>query len=177
MRRGVTIAAVAFALAALPATACGQRIPRSQPSHLMQMIGHTRFDIRYSRPVARGRDLFPGVVRYGRAWTPGADTATSIEFDTPVVFAGQLLQPGRYSLWAIPDADAWTLIFSSRGQVFHIPYPGEEYDVLRLTLPVSRGEHMETLTWHFPTVDGTRGTLSFHWGTVIVDVPVEVEGG
>jgi len=36
---------------------------------------------------------------------------------------------------------------------------------------------METLTFHFPTVDGPEATLAFQWGTTIVEIPIAIEEG
>jgi hypothetical protein len=33
---------------------------------------------------------------------------------------------------------------------------------------------METLSFYFPVVDGKRGELFLHWGTVIVPLQLEV---
>src|SRR2546426_7534080 len=69
-------------LAARPVAA--QQIPLSQRGGVTQMVGGTRIEIRYSRPVARGRELFGKLVPWGKVWCPGADTATTIAFSAPV---------------------------------------------------------------------------------------------
>ena len=33
---------------------------------------------------------------------------------------------------------------------------------------------METLSFYFPVVDGKRGELALHWGTVVVPLELEV---
>jgi hypothetical protein len=152
----------------------GQRIRRSQLGSVSQRIADTEVTIVYSRPVARGRTLFGpgGVVAYDEAWNPGADTATSIEFSTDVTINGEPLQAGEYSLWAIPREDSWTVIFSSAADVWHIPYPGENRDAVRLEVATERGAHMETMTYYFPVVDGKDAVLRFHWGETIVSLSI-----
>ena len=59
-----------------------QMIKWSQSGEVNQMLGPTEMEIRYSRPVARGRELFGGIVKYGVTWAPGADSATTISFST-----------------------------------------------------------------------------------------------
>jgi hypothetical protein len=139
----------------------------------MQMIGATRVEIAYSRPVARGRTLFGGVVPWGKEWTPGADTATSISFSTDVHVNGEPLHAGTYSVWAIPEPSEWTIIFSRATPVFHIPYPAGQ-DVLRVRATPQAGEHMETLAFYFPMVAPDSAVLYLHWGKTIV--PLRIRG-
>ena len=101
-------------------------------------MGITDIAISYNRPVARGRELFGtgGIVRPGRVWHPGADSATTISFSRDVSIDGHDLAAGRYTLWTIPPPESlqpWTVIFSRALGVWHTPYPGEASDVLRLT--------------------------------------------
>jgi hypothetical protein len=147
---------------------------RSQRGAVMQMIGTTRVEITYSRPVARGRDLFGALVPWGRVWNPGADTATAISVSAPVLVNGARLPAGAYSLWAIPGETEWTFIFSRAHPVWHLPYRGGQ-DALRVRAVRERGAHMETLVFYFPVVDGWTAVLHFHWGEVVVPLRIEAE--
>jgi hypothetical protein len=147
---------------------------RSQRGAVMQMIGTTRIEITYSRPVARGRTLFGALVPWGRIWNPGADTATAISVSAPVLVNGSRLPAGAYSLWAIPGEQEWTFIFSRAHPVWHVPYRDGQ-DALRVRAVPERGAHMETLSFYFPVVDGLRATLRFHWGEVVVPLELEAE--
>lgn len=171
-----TIAIVApFAALLLTSSLCAQEAPRprrSQQASVMQALGPTRVEVRYSRPVARGRALFGALVPWGRPWTPGADTATSISFNNPVRVNGQPLAAGAYSIWMIPGETQWTIIFSSAHPVFHLPYPSGS-DVLRVDTTPRQGPHMELLTFYFPEVDGLTGELVMHWGTTVVPLRIE----
>jgi hypothetical protein len=148
-------------------------IPWSQYGTVTQQLGDTEIQIRYRRPVARGRNLFGGIVKWGEPWTPGADSATTVRFSGNVLVDGQPLRAGTYSIWMIPDPDTWTVIFSTAWEVYHTPYPEGE-DALRLVLTPGTGQHMETLTFHFPRVDGPQATLAFQWGTTFVEIPLEI---
>jgi DUF2911 family protein len=164
---------VAFATVAVrPAHA--QQPRRSQRAAVMQMIGTTRVEITYSRPVARGRTLFGSLVPWGRMWNPGADTATAISVSAPVMVNGARLPAGTYSLWAIPGELEWTFIFSRAHPVWHVPYRGGQ-EALRVRAVPERGAHMETLAFYFPVVDGPRAVLHFHWGEVVVPLRIEAE--
>lgn len=153
------------------------QIPISQRASVTQRIGPTEITIVYNRPSARGRQLFGGIVKWGREWCPGADSATTIALSQDVLVGGgaggQRLAAGKYSLWAIPDTAEWTLIFSRAANVFHIPYPGAAQDALRIKVKPQTGPYMETLAFYFPAADYQRALLDLHWGETIVQVPLE----
>jgi hypothetical protein len=150
-----------------------QQRPPSQHAMVSQTVGGTEISIDYNRPVARGRLLFGGLVPWRKEWNPGADSATRITVSTDVVVNGKPLSAGEYSLWAIPDSTAWTVILSKAAHVYHIPYPVGQ-DALRIRVSPRRGGPMETLGLYFPVVDGTVAILNLHWGTTIV--PLTIQG-
>jgi hypothetical protein len=129
-------------------------IPKSQHARLEQMVGRVMVMLEYNRPVARGRRLFGGIVPYGVTWDPGADAASTIAFDGDVEVEGHPVRRGRYSIWAVPDPDTWTLILSDAADVFHQPYPAGR-DALRISVRPRVGPHM---------------VLYLHWGETIVPI-------
>ena len=148
-------------------------VKKSQLARVEQQVADTRIVITYSRPVARGRTLFGGIVPWKEVWTPGADTATAITFTTPVTVNGKALAAGTYSLWTEPDSLNWTVIFNSQSPVFHTRYPRGR-DVLRVASAPRTGSHMETLAFYFPVVEDRHAELVLHWGTTIVPLSIEV---
>lgn len=168
----------AYAPLGLMVLACGAlagQERQSQPATVTQTIGHTQVTVIYNRPSARGRKLFGGVVEWGEVWCPGADEATTLTLSKDVLVAGQPLAAGKYSIWAIPTPEAWTLIFSKAAAVFHVPYPGAAQDALRITLKPVAGPFVETLAFYFPTVGTDRALLHLHWGETIVPIPISVK--
>jgi hypothetical protein len=151
------------------------QVRKSQPGAVAQRIATTEIAIAYSRPVARGRELFGALVPYGEVWHPGADKATSIAISRDLHVNDQPLPAGEYSLWTIPRADHWTIIFSRAADVFHNPYPGEAQDALRFDVTPEQGPHAETLTYDFPLVEGKDAVLRLHWGTVMVPLRIRVQ--
>jgi hypothetical protein len=177
MHIGASIRVLAVTLAAsalLPHLVHAQQPRRSQRGAVLQMIGTTRVEITYSRPVARGRTLFGALVPWGRVWNPGADSATAISVSAPILVNGARLPAGAYSIWAIPGETEWTFIFSRAHPVWHVPYRGGQ-DALRVTAVPERGAHMETLAFYFPVVDGLTAVLNFHWGEVVVPLRIEAD--
>lgn len=167
MRLRRALLALATAIPLAPACVDAQEIPRSQLGGVTQMVAGTRIEITYRRPVARGRALFGELVPFGRIWTPSADSSAQFRISAPLAVNGSVLPAGAYGLWAIPDASSWTVIFSRLPSVFHLRYPEGE-DVLRVRPTPERGEHVETLQFHFPLVDADSAVLQLRWGTTVV---------
>ena len=72
--------------------------------------------ITYGRPYMRGRAVFGEqtadasfLVPFGQLWRLGANEATELTVTGPVHIAGQRLEAGTYSLFAIPGPDRWTI--------------------------------------------------------------------
>ena len=167
--RSALVAALALGALATPVAAQrgAPRITASQLGEVSQEIAGTRIQIRYRRPVARGRELFGALVPYGRVWTPSADSAARITLSDAVEVNGQELAAGSYGVWAIPGASEWTVIFNRVAEVFHLRYPPDQ-DVLRVTSTPTQGEHTETLTFAFPVADADSTLLQIRWGTTVV---------
>jgi hypothetical protein len=161
----------------VPRLALGAQAAKSQHATVTQLVGTAQVTIVYNRPSARGRSLFGrgGVVPWGKVWCPGADTATTIALSRDMVVGGHPLAAGKYSIWAIPGPDEWTLIFSRAADVFHIPYPGEAQDALRLKVKPGGGAFLESLAFYFPAADADRALLNLHWGETIVQVSLAVK--
>ncbi len=168
--------AAALLVVAAAATPLHAQIRRSQEAVTRQKIAGTWIELHYRRPVARGRSpLFGNVVEWAKVWTPGADSATTLSTSTPIQVEGQRLPQGTYSIWMIPDsAGPWTVIFNKTSRAFHLDYPGESQDQLRIRVSAVQAEHMESLLWYFPGVDGTDAKLRMHWGTTAIEMAVQV---
>ena len=144
-------------------------VKASQSGSVWQEVANTSITVTYDRPVARGRELFGGIVPFGEIWNPGANDATAIARQPRRDPQRQrAARPASYSLWAIPDPNRWTLIFSREADVYHTPYPGEEHDALRLMVSPRLGEHMETLAFYFAEVEKKDAELRLHWGDTYI---------
>lgn len=158
---------------ALPILAL-EDVKASQSGAVWQEVANTRIEVTYDRPVARGRDLFGGIVPFGEIWNPGANDATAVSFSRDVTVNGNALPAGRYSLWAIPEPNRWTIVFNRQADVWHTPYPGEDDDALRFMASPRRGAHMETLAFYFAAVEKKDAELRLHWGETYVPFNIAV---
>ena len=127
----------------------------------------------YGRPLARGRQVFGGLVGYGQVWATGAHYATEFTTTVPVTVGGARLAPGTYSLFTTPRPDRWTLHLN-RVLGMHL---ADEYrpadDVLTVDVAPERlAAPVEALTLDFvPAADGG-ADLRVRWATTGVTVPV-----
>lgn len=170
-------AGIVTLLMAFHVAGCRDGPKASQTGTVTQRVGGTEIAVRYDRPVARGRALFGGIVPWGELWTPGANRATRVEFDTDVWIAEHALPAGPYSIWLIPRQEGpWTLIFNREDDVHHLRYAGEEADQLRVGVEPRPAFHMETLAIYFPVVAAAGATLRIHWGSTALDVGVSIRG-
>jgi hypothetical protein len=149
-------------------------VKKSQSGSVFQRVANTDIEVVYDRPVARGRDLFGGIVAFDEIWNPGANDATAVSFSRDVTINGEPLAAGKYSIWAIPRTGDWTLIFSRAADVYHEPYPGKDQDALRLNIAPQRGDYVETLVYYFPMVEGKETELRLHWGETVVPMMITV---
>jgi len=156
-----------------------QRVRPSQKGTVSQMVANTEIAIEYSRPSAKGRTLFgpDGIVKYKKIWMPGANEATNIKFSRDVLVSGKAIKAGRYSIWSIPDKNAWTIIFSEDWDQWHTRYPGKDKDALRISVKPKEGSHSELLSLYFPVVTSSSAVLHLHWGKTVIPIEIKLAKG
>jgi hypothetical protein len=171
--RSAFFATLALGLARGPTSA---QPAASQHGTVSQTVNTTVVSVEYDRPSARGRVLFgdEGIVVYDALWTPGANRATVLELSRDARVAGVDVSAGRYSVWTIPGAEAWTLILNRTWDTHHAIYPGDVDDALRVDLEPGQTSYLETLAFYFPVVGPYQATLRMHWGEWMLEVPIEV---
>jgi len=75
----------------------------------------------YGRPITRGRDVFGSGGEYGQmittgaVWRLGANQSTRFMTEADLMFGGERLPAGEYTVFAALTEDEWTLIFSNWG--------------------------------------------------------------
>jgi len=165
----------AFALALTLALPLGAqtspqfKVPRSSPkSVLTQTVGFTDVTITYSRPSARGRQIFGGLVPYGQVWRTGANEATTISFSDNVTINGQALPKGTYSLHTIPGKDQWTIIFNKVANQWGSFNYEQAQDALRVTAKPHGDEYNELMTFAISKMTADDATVEIKWTHVAV---------
>ncbi|NNF28303.1 MAG: DUF2911 domain-containing protein [Gemmatimonadetes bacterium] len=142
---------------------------------MSQTIDGTTITVEYSRPGARGRDLFGGLVPWGITWTPGANWATTLETTKNIKINGVDVDAGAYSVWMTPREGAWTLTLNDDTEYFHFQKPDTADGRYNIEVQAEAAPHREMLTFDFPRVMGDAATLDMHWGETRVPMHILVE--
>lgn len=130
----------------------------------------------YGRPHQNGREIMGKLVPYGEPWRIGADEATAIHVPFPARIAGVNVEPGWYSLYAIPGAKQWQIVVNSDAQRWGVPI-----DANVRAKDVGTGsvasEHLaspaETLTINLTAASPTKALMDIAWSDTHVRVPIE----
>jgi hypothetical protein len=84
--------------------------PLSPRSTYRASIGGASVWVDYSRPAARGRPVWGGLVPWGEVWRMGANEAAHIATDRRLRVGDLTIEPGTYTLFLLPAQDGWSLI-------------------------------------------------------------------
>ncbi len=152
----------------------GNEEPRTSPNAAVsQTIGTTEVRITYGRPQVKGREIFGALVAYGEVWRTGANEATTFSVSSDITIEGEPLPAGTYSLYTIPGADQWTLIFNNVADQWGTNYDQNE-DALRVQVSPESATSREMMTFLFEEVTARRGTCVLHWADVRVPFDIRV---
>lgn len=167
-----------FLSAGLLATACSERKkPEEKPARpsppatiTTTVPGGATLAISYSRPSAKERKVFGGLVPYGQVWRTGANEATTFEVNQPVTVQGQPLPAGKYALFTIPTEKEWTIIFNKTANQWGAYEYQEAEDALRVKAPAtSRPTALEK----FVITANKTGTVTLAWEKTQVSFQVK----
>ena len=126
----------------------------------------------YSRPKKEGRQIFGGVVEYGKLWRLGANEATEIEFYRTVVIGNKKIVKGRYTLYAIVNEKTWTFIVNKETDVWGSFKYNPAKDVARAEVPVHQlKDPVESLVMNFEK-DNQTIRLVVAWENLKVALPI-----
>ena len=147
-------------------------ISYAQPSHPKSPHDTVRtkdITVTYGRPSKKGREIFGSLVPYGKVYRCGADEATTVTFNRDATFGGKPVKAGTYALFAIPNADKWTVILNSQPKQWGLDHDkNKDKDVLSVDVPVMPlGTPMEQFTM---TASGKDITMA--WDKTKVAIPV-----
>jgi len=127
----------------------------------------------YSRPQKKGRKIFGELEEYGKVWRLGANEATEVEFFIPVVIGGKSIPKGRYTMYAIPQEDKWTIILNRETDIWGAYKYDAAKDVVRTTVPVTTlTTPVEFFTMAFEKADAGANLL-MAWDDVMITLPVK----
>ncbi|MCU0450627.1 MAG: DUF2911 domain-containing protein [Bernardetiaceae bacterium] len=136
-----------------------------------------KLTVKYSQPSKKGRMIFgeaasKAIVPYGKVWRTGANEATVFSTSQALKINGQPLSAGEYSLWTVPGADQWTLIFNQETGQWGTNYNANA-DVLKVEVPAKSAATPQEM-FHISFEAMTGGALMvLAWDETRVEVPIQ----
>lgn len=130
-----------------------------------------KLTVAYCQPSKKGREIFGKLVPYDNVWRTGANEATIFTTNKDLRFGDQVLKAGTYSLFSIPQAEEWTVIFNEETGQWGTAY-SESDDVLRVPAVSSKIDKVrESFTISFEE-NGAKVNMLLNWDDVLVKVPI-----
>jgi hypothetical protein len=150
-------------------------------------------EIRYGRPLKRGRDLF-GTSDFvdflndgAPLWRAGANQSTRLITEAPLTIAARTIAPGEYTLFIdLKPDDKWTLIVSNwpaqttydeanKAALWGAYEYTADRDVVRAPMRVERLPHaFDQLSWEFLDITAKGGLLAMVWDRKLASVPFTI---
>lgn len=129
----------------------------------------------YSRPQKNQRTIFGDLIEYGKVWRLGANEATELEIFKDISIGGKKIQKGRYTLFAIPNPDSWTIIINKDTDTWGAFLYDQKKDVIRIDEPVQKlHSPVEVFTMNFESTS-TGANLFMSWENARVSVPITIK--
>lgn len=153
------------------------QIKSPQPSPtatITQKVGVSNISVEYSRPGAKGREIFGGLVNYGKMWRTGANKATKITFNENCVFGGAKVKKGSYSLFTIPGEKEWTVVLNKNTELWGVGEYDEENQVCSIVAKaINTKDFTESFTIDFGTFQSFSAIMSLKWANTRIDIKIE----
>ena len=141
-------------------------------------LNDLELEVFYNRPSKRDRDIFGGLVAYNKIWRTGANEATTFETNQTLKVGNDVLPAGIYTLWTIPSADNWHVIFNSKQYAWGVndamqPMHEATFDVINIEVPVETIPNtVEQFTIAFDNSTDNL-SLTMAWDNVKIVVPLK----
>ena len=153
--------------------------PRLSPkdSALIE-LNDLKLEVKYNRPSKREREIFGALVPYNKVWRTGANEATTFSTNKNLMVKGMLLPKGNYTLWTVPMADTWKVMFNSGQYQWGVndqmePMWNPNYDIVEIEVPTEKlNTTVEKFTIAFDNTTGEL-SLSLAWDNTKVAVPMQ----
>jgi hypothetical protein len=129
----------------------------------------------YGRPSAKGRAVMGTLVPYGEPWRLGANEATTLHLPFAAHVGGVAVEPGSYSLYAVPGEKEWEFFVNSQAQRWGIPINTEVMgaNVGSFKRPVgATAAPVEQLTFRWEGTDDATGQLVMEWASTQVSMTI-----
>jgi len=174
------VIAAAVAAFTLPLTAQQKRISPHETGSTV--IEGSRVTITYGRPYSKDpktgeiRKIWGGLVPFGKVWRAGADEATTLITEKPLVFGTLTVPAGAYSLYMLPEENGQSQLIISKevgqwGMTYHQDQDLGRVDLKREEVP-NRADQLIITTEKNPAGGGT---LVILWSNMQYSAPFTVQ--
>lgn len=149
----------------------------SPAAKVSQVVGLTDIQVEYARPSVKERKIFGDLVPMSKIWRTGANAPTTIQFSTPVIFAGQKVKEGKYAIYTIPHDEYWEVFLYTKTDGWGSPEKLDESLVAVTSKVESKRtkDMVETFLISFTDLTNTTANLNLAWQDRSVAIPIEVD--
>jgi Protein of unknown function (DUF2911) len=113
---------------------------KASPEATASYTNGVNITVKYCKPYKKDREIFGKLVPFGQVWRTGANEATTFTTDKDLTIGGKVLPVGKYTLWTIPEAGSWTVIFNKKDYMWGVNQNGAsrepDSDALQVVVPV-----------------------------------------
>ena len=134
----------------------------------------------YSRPRKLGRPIMGRLVPFGEPWRMGADEATSIHLPVRGTIAGVAVDPGWYSIYAVPGESEWRIVINAEARRWGTPIDNavRARDIgAGVALVEKTNAVEELLRMHLEQAAANAAELVVQWDRTRVRIPVTLTPG
>lgn len=153
-------------------------MPAASPLQtVVQDFALSKISLEYSRPSAKDRKIFGGLVPYAKIWRTGANKSTRFTFNQDMFIAGKKVPAGTYALYSIPDANEWTLmLYSDLDLGGAVSGYNPDKELVRFNVkPTKLMDKVETFTIQFADVKPTSIDVELIWENTKVAFEIATE--
>jgi hypothetical protein len=151
------------------------KTPQPSPTAtITQKVGISNISVEYSRPGAKEREIFGGLVSYEKMWRTGANKVTKITFDENCVFGGAKIKKGSYSLFTSPGKKEWTVVLNKNTELWGVGEYDKEKQVCSIVAKViETKDFTESFTIDFGTFQSFSAIMSLKWANTKIGIKIE----
>ena len=149
--------------------------PASPEASFTQQLVKGEITVSYSRPLARGRKVFGGLVPFDSLWRTGAGGAPTINLTEEMIVGDKLLGPGKYAVFTIPGQKEWIIIINADTTLHGTSGYDSKKDLYRFKLQSEKEENFRE-AFVIEVSDLNRrgeGFISLIWENTKVRIPLK----
>ncbi len=125
----------------------------------------------YSRPQKNGRSVYGELVEFGKIWRLGANEATELELYKDAKIGNSKVKKGRYTMYAIPHPDKWTIIINKETDIWGAFQYDQKKDILRTDISIEKQQDpVESFSMGFEKINGG-AHLVIAWDDIKASLP------